>query len=293
MRLLTRKSGDNSIAVTVAMVLTVLSSDAMAQEHRALPDIPGWTILPDSTTHTPDNLYDIIDGAADVYLSYGFQDLRTCSYRNTAGSEVRLEIYRHATPADAFGVYSQERKPEYHFLEIGTEGYDDAGVVNFLHGRYYIKLSSIDTGSAAHGSILEIARRVAAACGPPSGLPNELSLFPQKNRVRRAEMYIARDYLGVSALGNAFVAPLAGKPSRQMFLIPHGDRASAEKRWRDYRSAIGVKTPATAGVAGTLADPHNGRIGIMVKGNYVAGVVGVQDERECLTLLLQLAQNLP
>src|SRR5512141_754220 len=71
------------------------------------PGLDGWTMAVEETVYNPDNLWDLIDGAADVYLEYNFVDLHLCRYQQ-GDKEIRVELYKHATREDAFGIYAQE-----------------------------------------------------------------------------------------------------------------------------------------------------------------------------------------
>ena len=102
------------------------------------PKIPGWQISEEDQVYDANNLWDIIDGAADLFLEYYFVDLHTARYINTDSIEVKVELYRHNSPVNAFGMYSQERDPGYHFIQVGVQGYIEEGVLNFLDGVYYI-----------------------------------------------------------------------------------------------------------------------------------------------------------
>lgn len=50
-------------------------------------------------------LYGFINGGSDLYLEYGFIDLRVIDVKYK-GENFSLEIYRMPTPEDAFGIYS-------------------------------------------------------------------------------------------------------------------------------------------------------------------------------------------
>ncbi|MDP3451850.1 MAG: hypothetical protein Q8R90_02750 [Bacteroidales bacterium] len=50
-------------------------------------------------------LYGFINGGSDLYLEYGFLDLRVLDVKYN-GESFTLEIYRMPTPEDAFGIYS-------------------------------------------------------------------------------------------------------------------------------------------------------------------------------------------
>ena len=124
------------------------------------PPVEGWKMIPGAMVYTADNLWDIIDGAAEVFLSYGFVDLHIAEYENASGTDVRVEAYRHTSCANAFGIYAQERKPEYHFITVGTQGYIEENVLNFLCGVYYVKISSHRRGKEGLDAMRLLARKV-------------------------------------------------------------------------------------------------------------------------------------
>ncbi len=118
---------------------TLASSTCQAAEKDAVsfPDVKNWnlTVLPD--VYTPGNLWDLINGAAESYLSYDFVDLHLGDYEHASGTVIHAEVYRHSTPVNAYGIYTAERSPEYKFVEIGAQGYLEEGVLNFLAGQFY------------------------------------------------------------------------------------------------------------------------------------------------------------
>ncbi len=167
-----------SVLVVLSLWGTVRGQEASSP----FPSVAGWVMTPDTAVYTPDNLYDLIDGAADVYLSYGFVDLHLADYRRSDGTEVRVEVYHHSTPANAFGIYSQERKPDYHFIPVGVQGYKDEGVLNFLAGPYYVKISTHATGPGANQALAVIAQASAAHLRQDTAFPAPLRLFPPGGR---------------------------------------------------------------------------------------------------------------
>ena len=83
-----------------------------------------------------------------------------------------MEAYRHRTPEDAFGIYSQERLPDGNFLTIGAEGYIDPHILNFVTGRYYVKINSFKTGAEDREVLQLFAKKIAAGSGERGGLPS-------------------------------------------------------------------------------------------------------------------------
>ena len=50
--------------------------------------------------YTADNLWEVINGAAELYLAYDFQDLHQAIYSADNEREVRVELYRHSYPGE-------------------------------------------------------------------------------------------------------------------------------------------------------------------------------------------------
>ena len=73
------------------------------------PQIAGFKLTPGEKVYTSDNLFEIIDGAADVFLTYGFEELRTAEYSAPGIEYIRVETYRHSSRANAFGMYAPSR----------------------------------------------------------------------------------------------------------------------------------------------------------------------------------------
>ena len=54
-----------------------------------------------------ENLYEYINGSADLYNSYGFQELVTINYAANEDQYVILDIYDMGTSLNAFGIFSK------------------------------------------------------------------------------------------------------------------------------------------------------------------------------------------
>ncbi len=70
-------------------------------------DIPGARII-EYKYFTGNNLWGHIDGAADLFLEYGFRDLRY--YQVEVNSQkLEVEIYRFENPYESLGIYSVKK----------------------------------------------------------------------------------------------------------------------------------------------------------------------------------------
>lgn len=242
------------------------------------PDIAGWKQPGGPQTFTPKTLYEYINGAADLYLACDFEELRVAEYRDEKKASVVVEAYRHRTPRDAFGIYSQERLPNANILKVGAQGYIDSNILNFVQGTYYIKISSFNTGAADREVLQAVAKKVAENLGEKGGLPSLLSAFPPEGKKNNSEKYLTRNFLGYSFFNSVYTADYerSGKTFR-LFLIEAADRNEGREIIGRYLRQ--VKDPARAVDEGryTVADPHHGVIDLFWKGAYIWGAVDLAD----------------
>ena len=133
-------------------------SDKLAAAFPEINDLPKYG---EPMVFTPDTLYEYINGAAEIYLQYNFQELVAQEYENDAGAFMTIEIYRHDSTLNAFGIYSQERPFEGEFLNIGAQGFYENGMLNFFKGPYYVKLNSYGLGEQEEATLIALAKEFA------------------------------------------------------------------------------------------------------------------------------------
>ncbi|MDZ4165326.1 MAG: DUF6599 family protein [Smithellaceae bacterium] len=265
---------------TIGLILGILLCwfpDSGANELR-FPEIAGWKRSADIQTFTPQSLYEYINGAADLYLSCDFEELQVAEYVNERKASVTVEAYRHRTPRDAFGIYSQERLPEGDFIRIGAQGYIGRNFLNFLAGRYYVKISSSNTGDEDREVLLTYGKRMAESLGEKGGIPTILSSFPAEGKKVNSEKYITRNFLGYPFLHSAYTADyeLTGKRFK-LFLLEAKDRNEGRVIVQAYiRQVKSLQKDVREG-RHTLSDPHHGIIDLYWKGAYIWGTFDLAD----------------
>jgi hypothetical protein len=146
-----------------------------------------------------ENLYEYIDGGAELFHSYGLQVLFHQEFK-AAEADLTVDVYDMGVPENAFGVYAAERTPGYKFTAIGAEGYQDEGILNFFQGRYYVKLAAFGSGAAT--AMEQCARVLSERIGGHPALPALLGRFPAERRKNHSESYIR-----LAPLGHRFLAP--------------------------------------------------------------------------------------
>jgi hypothetical protein len=257
------------------------------------PDIPGWKRSEEIQTFDPKTLYEYINGASDAYLSLDFEELKVAEYADAGKGAMTADVYRHRTPAHAFGIYSAERLQSAEFLDIGVEGWIDKDALNFLSGRYYVKLSTFNTAPNEREALLAFARLLSVVLGEKGGFPPLLAAFPPAGKKMRSERFIAAKFLGYPFLHSAFTADydVSGKMF-QLFVIDGRDPVLCRTMVEEYLRQTGSPAKEVREGRYALKDTHHGEIDLQWKGKQIWGVLNLGDAGLRSTYLDLLEKNL-
>jgi hypothetical protein len=243
----------------------------------AFPEMDGWDQPEKPQLYSPETLYEYIDGAADLYLSYEFQELGVAEYRDAQKASVTVEIYRHSTPTQAFGIYSQERLANAKLLDIGAEGYQEPTVLNFVAGPYYVKINGYNTGPEDERTLLVFGRKIEEILGGKTPLPGILTAFPQDGLKPHSEKLISKDFLGYAFLHSGFTADyvLSGKAFK-IFVIEGKDRDDCRGMIDRYLRETGTPGESVEGLY-RLKDRHHGDVDLLWRGKFIWGTLNLDD----------------
>lgn len=246
-------------------------------ESKLFPEVEGWKMQEDLKVYHTSDLWELIDGAAEAYISYDFVDLHLAEYTRT-NEILRVEIYHHNTPEDAYGIYSSERMPDYPQVNIGAQGYKSTGVLNFLAGPYYVKIMTIGRTDVAEEDIVLLARKVNEQLGQPGKLPAVLDLLPLEGKEFLSDMYVSSDFMGYNFFHSAFTARYrVGDISFQLFVI-NNPNERLQEIIEKYKAAMKESQVVQKENMYIFNDPFNGKVFISVRNNYLAGVLNTDNE---------------
>ncbi len=251
------------------------------------PQVEGWKFSAAPTQYTPENLFEYIDGGADAFLQFDFEELLTTSYVNVHKVEVTVDLYHHRNAARAFGMYTQERPAGTTSVPVGIEGIAGSDHLEFVAGPVYVKLAQ--AGGKETPFLRMFAEKIAERLPGTREPPAVLKCFPDRGKRPRAEKLTARDFLGHPFLHDAAVVPyqLEGAKVR-LFAIEGRDESDVQTMIQRYR--VAAKSPASqvekAGGA-TLKDPLNGEVILRWDGRWLWGAVDYPPSNRQVTEAVQ------
>jgi Family of unknown function (DUF6599) len=254
-------------AVVLALSVLLGPAGAAAQERRGSPELAalvprldGWALSEAARSYFPDNLFEYIDGAAESYLSYDFRELLVADFAKTGvSSTMTLEIYDMGTPLNAFGIYGAERYPDNAVVAVGDEGYAEGEALNFLAGRFYVKMLAFGLGEGTETFLRQAGLKVAAAIKPRGELPDLVLAFPKDGLVARSEKYIKKNFMGYEFLRDGYVATYeAGEREIEGFIIDGKTEKDAEA----------MKARLLAALAADGSSPETIPLGVHVRNRF-------------------------
>jgi len=261
--------------VCLALAATIVHADVKP----FFPTMDGWEPEGEPMLYTADDLFEYINGSADLYLMYDFKEMGTLSYFDDQGRGVTVEIYQHGDDANAFGIYSQERPSPMNQVKIGAQAYYDYGVLNFCQGPYYVKVAGFDLEEFDEDMLTVVGKITSANIGGKKDLPKTIACLPEDAMVPNSQTYVAKNVFGHGFLHSAYIAEYRSDrdANTRGFIIEGNDAADAGEMLESYLNFVkekGVEITEGDGVY-RFEDPatrSTGAITLKRNGSYIWGI---------------------
>jgi hypothetical protein len=261
-----------------------------------LPEVSSWNTPEDPLNYFPESLYEYINGAAEVYLSYDFKELIVAEYqREKSEAVMTVEIYDMGSNKNSFGIYSAERYPESRFIPVGIQGYIEEGTLNFLVDRYYVKLLCFNADSQSEDYLNDFSKGILNRITDQGEFPEVLNAFPQKGLQAKTEKYILNNFLGYGFLHDGYSASYESDGLEfDCFVVEGKDPEDAAEMLIKYLEAKGKENVKDLPTGHLIKDRYYSNIYLAQVGRYLCGVMKIKEgfEKTGELYLKELIQNL-
>jgi hypothetical protein len=150
-------------------------------------EVSGWKKVAPPESYDKSNLYDYIDGGAELYISYNFQKLLAVRYKAGAEEEIVIDIFDMGNSYNAFGLFSHGREREDGIVGQGSEY--NSGLLAFWKDRYYVSILAYPETEGKKQILLGLGRRLADVIPKEGELPPVIGLLPQPNLIPESVRY--------------------------------------------------------------------------------------------------------
>ena len=141
--------------------------------------VAGWKKVETSRVFTKADLYGYIDGGAEVFLEFGFDQLTLQKYAN-GPSVIAVEVYRMADPVASTGIYLMKCGKETRDPSFKERHTINRHQLMFVRNRYYVTINNLSgaEGMGAGARSSSAARGRGAARRPAAGGPRSSAAGP-------------------------------------------------------------------------------------------------------------------
>lgn len=150
-------------------------------------DVDEWRASQKDGIFNPDNLYDYINGGAELYLSYGFQKAVNRTYVSPEQPDIVVDLFDMGTSMNAYGVFSHSM--ETIDMAYGQGSQYSEGLLLFWKDRYYLSIMSYPETPESKKALLALGRKIETAIKEEGPLPDILDLLPRDSLVRESVRY--------------------------------------------------------------------------------------------------------
>jgi len=270
---------DTKLAHWLFLVVSVFTGINLTAQDLVVPELQGFRKSTNFKIYTKDNLRDFNGNAADVFFSYDFIDLSQAEYRK-GKNLIKLEIYRHSDHLTAFGIYSTERSSSNRFLNLGAQGYNAEGSINFFKGEYYVKIRTLSKNEKILQSAESLAQRVATMLPGSTEMPAALSRFPETGKKNNEERFINENVLGHKYLSKSFKAVYeVGSDVFSVYIIETKSTSDTWKTAAIYLKETGEDVPESENGKYVIADGYNGTIFLAWEDKTIVIISGLSKDQ--------------
>ena len=253
-----------------------------AEIHVPVPT--GWTAVDDEYRYGRDNLWEYINGAAELFLTYRFQELIVADFEQ-GDRALSVSVYNMSRPLDAFGVFESEKPNEAELLD----GMGSAAVLQppyrglLLKDKFYVKVEA-GGGDITSEMLRQAMADIAAGLPGNDELPPQLAALPAAGRVPGTVAFAGANFLGLNDLTNCLHAnykTAEGVEYRLFVMAPSKAFLKNEKgRWTTNDHDDGLLFQRQI--------PYTGAVVLLGDQNQLLGVSGLEDVSQATKLLESL-----
>ncbi len=100
-----------------------------------------WRLEEKPSVYTGDDLFELINGGAEIYHEYGFVRVVSADYVDAAQTHIQLEIYEMSDASAAYGIFSLSQQSVEWKSEYGRVSASSKDYISFWKDRYYVLIS--------------------------------------------------------------------------------------------------------------------------------------------------------
>jgi hypothetical protein len=150
---------------------------------------PGWKRSGPPVTFVKADLFNHIDGGAELFLEFGFEKVAIQHYKK-GSAELTLEVYEMELPESALGVYLMKCGRETPFPEIPARNSSEATQATILRGTHFLLVNNFSGGAELQPAMIALSKSVLAKIPDVPASGRLFEMLPSKDRLAGSERLV-------------------------------------------------------------------------------------------------------
>jgi hypothetical protein len=173
-------------------IIYVFAAAAAAEFKLPQKITDGWIADKAVKTFISQNLYGHINGGAELFLEYGFEQLQIQSYTN-GDQAVVLELYEMKTSNSALGIYLMKAGEEKPCAEIAVRNTVNTYQMLLTSANYFVQINNFGGDSSLVPIMVSLGQNIISQINREYN-HNLFDYLPKENIVRNSERLFCGPY---------------------------------------------------------------------------------------------------
>jgi len=192
------REGIKTISFFIGLTFLLVGPLAASQTAKSAPPVPdatfapGWAKAGPLRTFVGQDLFNQIDGGAELFLELGFARLRLQSYAR-GKAELTLNAYEMEGPVSALAIYLMKMGRETPFPEVAARNSSEEVQLTILKGRYFVQVDNLGEAPASKAEAAALANAFLAGVAGEAA-PSPLDALAPDGKAAGSERLIRGPY---------------------------------------------------------------------------------------------------
>jgi hypothetical protein len=163
-----------------------------------MDDFPNWSPVSSVELFDRENIYALVNGQADAFFAYAFEQVAVRRYESTEGARLDVEVWQVATPADAYGLFAASiaGTPTSVGSLTGSDRHNNGDTdpgwrLAFWQNRYYVQVRARQ--ELPDADLRRFAETVSAALPSEGERPALVDRLPSDGPVERSALFFHQE----------------------------------------------------------------------------------------------------
>lgn len=171
--------------------------------HLLLPengDIPNWNLKDSTETYFGEDLFMYINGGADLYLEYGFDEVATGRYLNYLSNNILVDIYKMSNNTAAYGIFTLSSTSKGKPMDLGDQSFLYDYYLDLWKGPYFMRFTANKKDNGMIDTLMIFAKNIEVKISVKGKKPQLTQAFQLPGFEIKNVKYIT----GIIGLNNVF-----------------------------------------------------------------------------------------